>query len=247
MAYTLSLSQSQSLAALRTVLLTALPSGLEIIQGEDSRVAEPVSPNFVIFWPITRTRLATNINSYQDCAFAGRVDNGTPGHAGTVLTVSSVSLGTINTAALPPLYGPSVAAGTQILAQTSGTIGGAGTYTISASQSVASGPLAAGMLNMMQPTQLTVQTDVHGPLSGDNVQVISTLLRSGYACDLFSATGYDVTPLYCGDPRQMPWQDAEAQIEKVWSCDVSLQVNSIVFLPQQFFGALSVTVEPPIA
>ena len=31
-----------------------------------------------------------------------------------------------------------------------------------------------------------------------------------------------------------------------WMCDVELQVNSIIFAPQQFFNALSVVVQPPV-
>ena len=239
MAYALSLTQSQSLAALRTVLLQALPSGIECVQGEDNLVSEPVSPDFVVFWPILRTRLETNTNTASDCAFTGSV-------ASTVLTVSSIGLGPINVAANPTLYGPTVASGTQIMAQLTGAPGGAGTYTVSISQSVASGPLAAGLVGMTAPTQLTVQIDVHGPNSADNVQVITTLMRSSYGVDLFAATGYDVTPLYASDPRQMPWQNAESQIERVWSCDAVLQVNSIVYVPQQYFSAVSVTVEPPV-
>ena len=240
MAFTLSLTQSQSLSALRTVLASALPTGMEIIQGESSRVPEPIGPDFVIYWPILRARLETNIKNYQDCAFTGSV-------AGTTLTIATMLLNTINVAAQPTLFGPTVLSGTQITAQTSGTPGGAGVYTISRSQTIPSGPLAAGVLSMLQPTQLTVQCDVHGPASADNVQIITTLLRSSYACDLFAATGYDVTPLYASDPRQSPFLNSESQVEKMWSVDAVLQTNQIVFVPQQFFNALSITVAPPLA
>ena len=239
MAYTLSLTQSQSLAALRTVLLGILPSGIECVQGEDNQIPEPVSPNFVIFWPILRTRLETNATSYQDCAFTGSV-------SGATLTVSSIGLGAINVGAQPTLYGPTVASGSQITAQLTGTPGGVGTYRVAPSQTVTSGPLAAGLVGMVAPTQLTIQTDIHGPSSADYAQVITTVFRSSYGVDQFAATGYDVTPLYCSDPRQMPWSNAENQIERVWSCDVVLQVNSIVWVPQQYFSALSVTVKPPV-
>jgi hypothetical protein len=239
MSFALSLTQSQALTALRSVLLTALPSGIEVVQAEDNQVSEPIAPDFVVMQPIMRGRLGTNISSYQDCAFTGSI-------SGTVLTVSALLLGSINVVAQPPLFGPSVLSGTVIAAQTGGASGGAGTYTVSQAQTIASGPLASGVFSMMQPTQLTVQCDVHGPNSADYVQMFSTLLRSSYGCDLFAATGYDVTPLYAGDPRQTPFQNAEQQIERMWNCDVVLQTNSIVFVPQQFFAACSITVKPPV-
>lgn len=239
MAYTLSLTQSQSLAALRTVLMSALPSGLEIVQGEDNQIPEPISQDFVIFWPILRERLETNTNTTQDCVFTGSV-------TATTLTVMDMLIGAINVSAQPTLFGASVLSGTQITQQITGVSGSSGTYTISKSQIVAHTQFAAGFAGMMQPTQLTVQCDIHGPNSADNVQIISTLMRSSYACDLFAATGYDVTPLYASDPRQSPFQNAESQIERMWSCDISLQVNPIVYAPQQYFDAASVTVMPPI-
>ena len=239
MSYALSLTQSQALASLRTVLLTALPSGIEVIQGEDNQVPEPIGPDFVIFWPILRSRLGTNISTYSDCAFTGSISGGT-------LTVSSIGMGAINTAARPVLFGPSVASGTQITAQLAGAAGSTGTYTVSQPQTLASGPLAAGIASMMKPSQYTVQIDFHGPNSGDNAEIISVLMRSSQGVGLFQATGYDVTPLYCNDTRQMPWSNAENQTEKVWSVDAVMQVNSIVWIPQQFFSALSVTVKPPI-
>lgn len=239
MAYSLNSPQSQALTALRTVLLAALPSGIEVVQGQDNLVAEPIAPDFVIITPILRSRLETNLTSPADCAFTGSI-------AVTTLTVETVALGAINTAAKPTLFGPTVAAGTQITVQLTGTPGGAGTYTVSKSQTVASGPLAAGLLSMTAPTQLTVQCDIHGPASADNAQIVSTVLRSGYGVDLFTATGYDVTPLYAGDPRQTPFLNSESQIERQWSIDAVLQVNPTVYVPQQYASAVSVTVEPPI-
>jgi hypothetical protein len=238
MGYTLSLTQSQALAALRTVLLAAFPSGFEIVQGKDNLVSEPLGPNFCIFWPITRSRISTNIDAYADTSFTASASGG-------ALTVSSMILGSINVSAVPTLFGPTVLAGTAIVAQTNGTPGGAGTYTLSKSQTIASQELAAGIVGIMQPTQLSVQCDFHGPMSGDYVEITSTIMRSLYGADLFAATGYDVTPLYAGDPRQNPWSNAESQIEKVWSCDVALQINQITLAPQQFAQTATVTIDPP--
>ena len=68
--------------------------------------------------------------------FTGTIDNGTPPGAGTVLTVSAVSSGTILTGMI--ISGTGITAGTQITAQVSGTTGGVGVYTVDISQEVGS-------------------------------------------------------------------------------------------------------------
>lgn len=68
--------------------------------------------------------------------FTGTIDDGTPPGAGTVLTVSSVASGTLLTGMT--LTGTGVTTGTRIIAQVSGTTGGAGVYTVDTSQEAAS-------------------------------------------------------------------------------------------------------------
>lgn len=99
-------------------------------------------------------------------------------------------------------------------------------------------PPVPGTRADMQPTRLTVQLDVHGPNSADNTQTITTLFRSDVATDQFATSGFDVTPLYAGDPRQMPFTDAEAQNEDRWSFDAVVQVNPIVTTAQDFADQL---------
>jgi hypothetical protein len=238
MSIVLSLSESQALTALRGALTAMLPSGVEVIKAQQNRVPEPLAGDFVVMTPILRTRLETNTDMYQDVRFTGSA-------SGVVLTVESVDFGVLQTAYIPLLFGPTVTAGTIIADQTSGSPGGAGTYTISKSQTIATGELSAGLVGIKQPVQFTVQLDVHGPSSGDNAQIISTLLRDIYGADLFAASGYDVTPLFAGDPHQAPFQNAEKQTEWRWICDAQLQVNSIVFAPQQFMDTAIVAVGPP--
>ena len=57
-------TQSQVQAALRSFLLTVLPTGWEVVEGQDSRVPEPSNPRFVIMTVIGRTRLETNGYAY---------------------------------------------------------------------------------------------------------------------------------------------------------------------------------------
>ncbi len=64
--------------------------------------------------------------------FTGTINNGTPPGAGTVLTVSAVTSGTIYLGMT--LTGGAISAGTKVVSQTSGTAGGVGAYVVSVSQ-----------------------------------------------------------------------------------------------------------------
>ena len=101
-------------------------------------------------------------------------------------------------------------------------------------------PQTPGVLNLMQPTQFTVQIDAHGPGAAENIQIFTTAFRSSYAVDAFAATGFDVTPLYTGEPHQAPYVNAEQQVEPRWSVDAVLQVNPVVTVGQQFAGSLAI-------
>jgi hypothetical protein len=143
------------------------------------------------------------------------------------------------------LYGAGVAAGTLITSQTSGTTGGIGVYAVSASQSITSRPLAAGVADLIQPTSITVQCDVHGPAAPDNVQIISTLMRSSVLADLLTAGGTGVQALYASDPRETPFINAEQQYEMQWSIDAVLQANQSIRVPQEFTDEAIVVIETP--
>ena len=101
-------------------------------------------------------------------------------------------------------------------------------------------PDAPSVREVLQPTRLTVQLDVHGPSGGDNVQVITTLFRDTYAADFFTASGADIAPLYTGEPRQMPFLNGEQQVESRWSVDCVLQMNARVTVPQDFTQSLEI-------
>lgn len=228
---TLSLTEVQTLTALRTYLLSVLPSGTEVIRGQDNRVAEPPGLNFVEMTPILRDRLGTNVDTYQDCAFTGSI-------SGTTLTVTAMSIGTISVGAT--LFGTGVAANTTITALGSGT-GGVGTYTVSTSQTVSSEILACGSKSMLQPTRVTVQLDVHGPASGDYAAIITATFRDDYAVQSFLSSGFDVTPLYADNAHQVPFLNGEQQIEERYVIDVVMQTNPVVTVPQQFAAVVSIS------
>jgi hypothetical protein len=222
--------------ALRSFLLTALPqfAAGQVVAGQDNRVPEPQFADFVVMTPIRRERIETNVDSFADCAFTASI-------AGTTMTVSAVRLGSIGSGAT--LFGTGVAAGSTIISQLTGVAGGTGTYTVSPSQTAASGTMSAGSERFLQPTQITYQLDVHGPNSADNAQVVTTLFRDQFGVDAFALSGFDVTPLHADDPRQVPFINAESQFESRWIVEAHLQANQAISLPLQFADAAVVTLQ----
>ena len=225
----LSVLEATALTSLRTFLLSlplvcqSGPIGFEVIEGQINRVPEPEATDFAVMTATIRQRMATNQDSFLDCAYLGSI-------SGTLMTVAVVQLGTLSVG--QPVMGSGVSAGILIAAQVGGT-GGTGTYTLSGTANTGGQTqLAGGTLSLMQETRLTVQIDVHGPNSGDNAQIISTAMRDGYAYDAFTSYGPGVFPLYADDPRQVPFINAENQYEYRWIIDCQLQINPALAVPQ---------------
>lgn len=105
-------------------------------------------------------------------------------------------------------------------------------------------PSSPGVGAIRQATQFDVQLDVHGPASGDSVQIISTLWRDEYTTDFFDAGTIDVQALYASAPRQVPFINAEDQYENRWTIDLSMQINQVVTVPQDFADTVVVEVNP---
>lgn len=226
-------TQDEILAALGDFLQAICsPSDIEVVVGQVNRVPQPLSINQVIMWPILRTRLETNIEESIDTSFVSSI-------AGTLMTVTNLIQGEIKIGA--QVFGPGLADNTYVASFGTGT-GGVGTYNILPTQTVASEQMASGVLDILQPTQLTVQLDVHGPVSGDNAQVITTLLRDSYGVEALQALNPNVFPLFASEPRQVPFKDGEQQYEDRWIIEANLQVNQVVVVPQQFADEISVDV-----
>lgn len=238
----LSLTEEQTFSALRSFLLACLPAGIEVIQAQTNRVPEPAGSEFVLMTKSMRERISTNKDSYVDAVFTGSIAIVSP--TSTVLTITNVGFGALATGRT--LLGENIAANTVILAQLTGTPGGIGTYSVSIPQTVTSQKIAAGVMNSLQPVKFTAQLDIHGEFSADNAHIISTLFRDEYGVELFKASGFDVTPLYAGEARQLPFNNSEQQVETRWTMDVVMQCNPIVTVPQYFadqlnFGDLTTT------
>ena len=226
-----SVTEYNILTAIRSFLLSILPSTVTVVRAQVNRVPEPANTDFVVMTPVLRERLATNVDTNADALFTGSI-------SGAIMTLSAVSFGSISGSST--VFGTGVVAGTVVTGFLSGT-GGVGTYSVTPSQFVPSQPIAAGTQSYQMSTKVTIQLDVHGPNSADNTQIISTLFHDDYADQYFQSTGVDVEPLYASDPKQMPFINAEQQYEERWTIDLLIETNPLIVLPQQFAGAFSVT------
>lgn len=242
---TLSFTEAQAFTALRSFLLgLCLPSDptqpVQIIRGQagDNRVAEPNCPDFVVMTPLRQKRLSTNATSFQDNVLTGSITE-------TTLTVTAISQPESPLAAGMQIIDgnwPSViAANTVIVSQLTGPTGGTGTYQVSVSQTLTSQSLYAGVRSDLVPTEWTVQLDVHGPNSGNNVKIIEGLFRSDYGTETIGEPNeWQVVPLYCDEARQVPFVNDQQQYEYRWSMDAVMQINPIIGTPAQFFDQIEV-------
>jgi hypothetical protein len=226
-----SITQTQINKALGD-LLTAMIPGLKVIVGQVNRAAEPEG-DFAVMWPLRRPRLATNVDTAADVKFTGSI-------AAAVMTVTAVGSGVISPGR--SLFGVGVAANSRVVVQLTGPSGGAGTYTVSPSQTVSTKTMSAGATDIEQATEAVMQIDVHGPNSADNAQTISTLFRDDYAVQQLAAAAIAISPLYADDPKQMPFMNAANQFEDRWVVEAHLQINPVVTTPQEYADAALIDV-----
>lgn len=101
--------------------------------------------------------------------------------------------------------------------------------------------MAYGDKILMQSTEITIQLDIHGSVSADNAQIITTLMRDNYAYERMQAFNTGVAPLYASEPKQIPFVNGEQQIETRWVVDCVLQANPKLDTPMQFMEYASDT------
>jgi hypothetical protein len=229
-----SITQDAVNTALGTFLqsILGLPDG-QVIVGQVNRVASPEG-DYVVMWPLRRPRLATNFDGLADAKFTGSI-------AGTLMTVTAVAHGAVKIGAT--VFGVGVADNTIIGSQASGTPGGIGTYNVTVSQDVESRTLSTGQTATAQSTEVVMQIDVHGPASGDNAQTIQQLFRDGYSIRAFFK-GTGVYPLYCDDPKQVPFITAASQFEDRWIIEAHLQITPIISVPQEYADEVKINRVP---
>lgn len=224
-----SITQDNINTALGNFLQTILPAGVKVIDGQVNRVASPKG-DYCVMWPLRRPRLATNVVTSADLSYLGFIE-------ATTMIVDQVYFGEIEVG--QPVHGGGALPGTTVVAFGTGD-GGAGSYEIQPGQTAAGPHFHYGSQTIEQSTEIVMQIDVHGPASGDNAQTISTLFRDEYGVRLFAGTG--VTPLYCEDPRQMPFTTAASQYEDRYTIDVHMQADPTIGVPQQYADEACVTI-----
>lgn len=226
------LTEKAVLAAVRSFLVSILPTGVEVVRAQVNRVPPPRGVDYVVMNPIGRARLSTNVDTYSDVSFTGSI-------VGLVMTVTAVEFGSI--AVGQTVFGVGVASGTKITAMGTGS-GGVGTYTVAPSQTLSSRKLSSGFETYLQPTEISIQLDVHGDNSADNAQTITTLFRDQFAVTAFAALNTGVSPLHADDPKQIPFRTGEQQVDDRWVITARLQANITLQTPQDFADQLQPTI-----
>lgn len=246
---TLSLTEVQGFTALGQFLQAVCsPYPITVVRalgstasGVNVRVPEPVAGDFVVMSSLRRERLETNETTFSDNICVGSI-------SATTLTVTAVSRGALSSGVLLIDYNyPNghILSNTTIVSQLTstapgGALGLAGTYQVSASQTLASETLYAGTRADQVGTEWTVQLDVHGPNSLNNVNTIDTLFRSEFGANFFANTGFWIAPLYADVAGQMPFENAESEIEYRWIIEAHLEIVPIVTSPQQFMQEVQI-------
>lgn len=95
-----------------------------------------------------------------------------------------------------------------------------------------------GAISYSMPIKLTAQFDVHGPNSGDNVQLISLLGRSPYANQFFRNVGASI--LYVDEAVQVPFVNGAGQYENRWTINLVLQYTLTITLKQDYANKVTV-------
>lgn len=233
---TVSITETQIFTALTAILQSfgltnSAGTAIPIIRGLVNRTAAPAAPDYAELWPLGRSRLEFNTDTYADNVFTASI-------SGNVLTVTAISNGSVQIGAT--LYGANIT-GAPIV--TGGAGGGVGTYNLSVSLTAASGTIYAGTKTMTQPQAMAVQMDIHGPSSADNATALTTQWFSQAGVDAANAQGGIIMPLYASDPRQFGFVNDQNQYEERWSIDLHFQANPAVLVTQQFADQLTATAE----
>ena len=123
-----------ALGNLLQAMLPQFPAG-QIIVGQVNRVASPLG-DYVVFWPLRRPRLGTDVENATDAVFTGTI---TPINSNTsTLNITAVNPNFTGQIAVgSQIFGVNIALPTVVTALGTGT-GGIGTYIVTPSQTIGS-------------------------------------------------------------------------------------------------------------
>ncbi len=95
-----------------------------------------------------------------------------------------------------------------------------------------------GMKEIEHQTQLMMQLDFYGPLSGQWAAAVSALFRDSVGVELLSSA---CAPLYADDASMMPLINGEQEYEERWMLAGYLQWNPVLTTPQEFADSIDIT------
>ncbi|HDL6968283.1 TPA: hypothetical protein PXM11_003754 [Yersinia enterocolitica] len=84
------------------------------------------------------------------------------------------------------------------------------------------------------------QLDFYGDSAHDNANIISTMMRSDYACEKLKASGIEMQPLYADEPHNTTMINGEQQYESRWTMDAHFQFNPVITTPMEFADELNI-------
>ncbi len=93
---------------------------------------------------------------------------------------------------------------------------------------------------ILQPMEFSMRVDCYGATACDTAQLLGAVFRDELAVDAFSGSGYDIAPLYAGDPIQMPVVTGEDQYLERWTFEIYMQFNPVTTLSTTTTGTPAV-------
>ena len=93
---------------------------------------------------------------------------------------------------------------------------------------------------VLQPMEIRVTLDCYGATACDMAQLISAMFRDEIGVDYFLASGFDISPLYSEDPKQMPVVTGEEQYLERWTFEAVMQFNPVSTVTTQTTGTPAV-------
>ncbi|QEO17852.1 phage neck terminator protein [Acetobacter vaccinii] len=91
-----------------------------------------------------------------------------------------------------------------------------------------------------EQVQVTMQVNLFGPASSNQMQLVTALWRDMQAVDFFRASGVPIAPLTTSTTRQIGFTTGERQYDDLWTVDLTMQVTLTVRLPQEFATSIPV-------
>ena len=89
-------------------------------------------------------------------------------------------------------------------------------------------------------TEWRCQLDFYGDAAQENANIIATMTRSEYACEIFRAGTSGIVPFYCTDPFQNTMVNGEDQFENRYTCEFHAQINPIITTSMEFFNSVNI-------